>query len=489
MRLDRIGILSYSGFAMSLLAVHISDGVLFPSWWVGGIVLMVVLAVIGAWRIRDEEIPRIALLTSVFFVASLVQLPVPPTHAHLLLNGLMGVVLGWRAALAIPLGVFLQTVLFQQGNLTTLGINSCLMTVPAIAASYLFSWLQGSWLRRPWLCSALMVVSFLVWALSLMVSVALLLKNDWQQSVFEIALSPIAVGSALLLAGLAAWVERRMDHSAEFPLGLFLGVLTVLGSVSLNYFVLIEGGIKDWRVPARLEVLFHLPIAAIEGIILGFTLGFLGRVKPEMLGIVKQETAIVNQESEVRNEGAALGQRTLVGLILVSCLFGWPLAAQAHRLRGEYKILPDRKIRIESWFDISGASPEGAQVRVFGPGGKALIEGQLDGKGLFVFSISRAEDLRVVISAGAGHRKELVIKSDELAPLLAGSKEEPFPQKSSSAGKAASENDMPPPADRRSAVTPQDVLLGIGFVLALAAFVLGWRNARALAKLRKAEKR
>ena len=44
------------------------------------------------------------------------------------------------------------------------------------------------------------------------------------------------------------------------------------------------GGIEDWRMPARLEVLFHVPIAVIEGMILGFTLGFLARVKPEMLG-------------------------------------------------------------------------------------------------------------------------------------------------------------------------------------------------------------
>ena len=29
----------------------------------------------------------------------------------------------------------------------------------------------------------------------------------------------------------------------------------------------------------------HLPFAVIEGVILGFVVGFLARVKPEMLGI------------------------------------------------------------------------------------------------------------------------------------------------------------------------------------------------------------
>ena len=36
--------------------------------------------------------------------------------------------------------------------------------------------------------------------------------------------------------------------------------------------------------PALAELIIHLPIAVIEGIVLGFTVGFLVRVKPELLG-------------------------------------------------------------------------------------------------------------------------------------------------------------------------------------------------------------
>src|SRR5262249_59126634 len=95
-----------------LFAVHISDGILAPSWWLAGFGLTLLLAMVGAWRIRDEEIPRIALLTSAFFVASLIHVRVGPTSAHLLLNGLMGVVLGWRAAPGLPVARFLPYIFF-----------------------------------------------------------------------------------------------------------------------------------------------------------------------------------------------------------------------------------------------------------------------------------------------------------------------------------------------------------------------------------------
>src|SRR6516162_7120099 len=106
-------------------AVHISDGVLTTPWLAVGFGGLALLLLIGCRRVRDEEIPRIALLTAAFFVASLIHLRVGPTTVHLLLNGLVGVVLGRRAGLAIPVGLLLQALLFQHGGITTLGVNAC----------------------------------------------------------------------------------------------------------------------------------------------------------------------------------------------------------------------------------------------------------------------------------------------------------------------------------------------------------------------------
>src|SRR4051812_34293229 len=110
-----------------LWAVHISDNVLSTPWWVGGFVVAAPLLWVAARRVRDDEIPQIALLTAAFFVSSLMHLAVGPTSVHLLLNGLVGVMLGRRAALAIFVGLLLQAILIGHGGYTTVGVNTCVL--------------------------------------------------------------------------------------------------------------------------------------------------------------------------------------------------------------------------------------------------------------------------------------------------------------------------------------------------------------------------
>jgi len=86
----------------------------------------------------QEGIPKASLLTAGFFVASWIHIPVPPTSVHLVLNGLMGAVLGYYAFPAILIGLFFQAVMFQHGGLTTLGVNATVMGVPALLAYFIF---------------------------------------------------------------------------------------------------------------------------------------------------------------------------------------------------------------------------------------------------------------------------------------------------------------------------------------------------------------
>ena len=274
-----------------MLAVHISDNILAMPWLAAGFGGMALLLLLGSWRIRDDDIPRIAMLTAAFFVADLIHVPVGPTSVHLLLVGLIGVVLGRHAALAIPLGVFLQYVLMLHGGYTTIGINSCIMAVPALLAWQLFAALQRvPWVRQPWFRTALVAFSVFLWLLTLVFSAALLWTNRSSElshidatMAVRMLLEPATLAVCLAGALLAAWIERRLENAPEFAVGLLIGELAVIAAVFLNGLVLVWGRQEDWPSLVLTTLVPHLVIAAIEGIILGFVVGFLARVRPALL--------------------------------------------------------------------------------------------------------------------------------------------------------------------------------------------------------------
>lgn len=205
-----------------MFAIHLSDGLLsLPACGVGGVAALL-LMLIGGWRLRDEEVSRIAVLAAVFLVASLVRLHVPGGSVHLLLNGIVGLVLGWRAALAIPLGLTLQALLFQHGGLLVLGVNCVVMVLPAWAAGAAFA------LGRRW---------------------------GWWARAWVRTVGGICLGSgAVLLTALGYWVA------------LFMGGEQTGDLASVGYVVLAA----------------HLPLAALEGGLTAILVSALWRAKPEL---------------------------------------------------------------------------------------------------------------------------------------------------------------------------------------------------------------
>lgn len=111
--------------------MHISEGILTGPIILSGAALTVAGTAIGLKKIDYDQIPRVAILSAGFFVASLVHVPVGPASVHLVLNGLAGLFLGWAAFPAILVGLLLQAVLFQYGGFTTLGVNCLNMALPA----------------------------------------------------------------------------------------------------------------------------------------------------------------------------------------------------------------------------------------------------------------------------------------------------------------------------------------------------------------------
>lgn len=196
--------------------MHISEGVLSPAVLSLGAIASVAGVALGLRRLEAERLITVALLGAAFFVGSLVHVPIGPASAHLILNGLLGAILGWAAFPAILVALTLQAVLFQYGGIMVLGVNTLTMALPAVLCFYLW---------RP-----------------------LLLRTGTWRTVAAFCCGAFSVaGSALLTACALAFSEQG-----------FLGA-------------------------AQMLVLAHVPIMLVEGLITALVVGFLAKVRPELL--------------------------------------------------------------------------------------------------------------------------------------------------------------------------------------------------------------
>ena len=129
--------------------MHISEGILSAPILLGGASLTVAGTVIGLKKLDLDRIMEVSMLTATFFVASLIHVPIGPASIHLVLNGLLGIMLGWASFPAILVGLLLQAVFFQYGGLMVLGVNAFNMALPAVLCFYLARPLLKSEKTRP----------------------------------------------------------------------------------------------------------------------------------------------------------------------------------------------------------------------------------------------------------------------------------------------------------------------------------------------------
>jgi len=196
--------------------MHISEGVLSGSVLISGFALTAVGTAVGLKKLDYEHIAQVGVLSASFFVASLIHVPIGPSNVHLILNGIVGLLLGWGAFPAILVALSLQAVLFQFGGITSLGINTLIMAVPAVMCYYLF----GSIIRN---------------------------RPKW-------------IGFTAFACGFTA---------------VFLGA--VLAGAALIFTE------ENFLTVSALIIVAHVPVMIIEGIVTVFCVGFLSKVRPEML--------------------------------------------------------------------------------------------------------------------------------------------------------------------------------------------------------------
>jgi cobalt/nickel transport system permease protein len=191
--------------------VHISEGVLSPGVLIAGAVLTTAGVTVGLKNLDYEEIPSIGILSAAFFVASLVHVPIGPSSAHLILNGLLGLILGWKAFPAILIGLVLQALLFQFGGITTLGVNTLNMALPAVMCYYLFGW-----------------------GMRLGTKQVLFTVSAFACGACAILISGVLVGFSLYLTGDAFLPAAKLVVAAHVPVMLIEGVLTAACALFLR---------------------------------------------------------------------------------------------------------------------------------------------------------------------------------------------------------------------------------------------------------------
>ncbi len=182
--------------------MHISEGILSGPVLVSGAALAVVGTGIGLKTLDYDRIARAGILSASFFVASLVHVPLGPSSVHLILNGIVGLLLGWGAVPAILVALLLQAVLFQFGGITTLGVNTVIMAAPAVLVYYLF----GSLVRRPG--SVGMAAAFLVGFCSVL-------------------LSGLLAAAALVFTGEGFFEVAGLILAAHLPVMFIEGIVTL----------------------------------------------------------------------------------------------------------------------------------------------------------------------------------------------------------------------------------------------------------------------
>lgn len=201
--------------------MHISEGVLAAPVLVAGAVTAAAGVAFSLRKLPWEHLMSVGVISSAFFVASLIHVPVGPSSVHLIMNGLMGAILGPAALSAIAVALFLQVLLFSFGGLFVLGVNICVMGLPAVLCGMLFKPLMLKASTRAvgaFCCGALAVAMSAV-----LMALALAFSGDdffTASGMVLLAHAPIMLIEGALTALIVRFLARAMPEVLHFSPGL-----------------------------------------------------------------------------------------------------------------------------------------------------------------------------------------------------------------------------------------------------------------------------
>lgn len=197
--------------------MHITDGTPIPGWVLAGSLGAAALLTAATLpRVAVTSPPRVAAATSVFFVASQLAFPVPPTSVHLSFLGLTGVLLGRAAFPAVLVGLTLQRALLGHGGWTTLPVNVCTMGLGALvaAAVHRAPWPRPRAVRAGLAAAVGAAVALALYGLALLSAGDGLRRVAW---VCVVAHAPVVLVEVALTASAVAYLARVQPSLLEPP--------------------------------------------------------------------------------------------------------------------------------------------------------------------------------------------------------------------------------------------------------------------------------
>jgi len=200
--------------------MHLSEGVLHSSTLLIGAVGAVLGLAIGLKKMTGDKLALTALFSAAFFVASTIHIPVGIGSVHLILNGIAGLFLGWRVFPAFLIALTLQALMFSFGGLAVLGVNLCIMALPAVVVRLcVFPWLKANFCRQRLIVSGILSGVIGVGGAALLASSVLAFDGSNQYhgliSLLLVSHLPVFVVDSLISVGVLLTLAKMLPSTFE----------------------------------------------------------------------------------------------------------------------------------------------------------------------------------------------------------------------------------------------------------------------------------
>ena len=241
--------------------IHLPDGVIPFVWWFGGYIAALLVAIFVLRQIDKDSVRRKIPIAAVMAAVMLITMSIPLGFLpfHLNLSALAGILMGPGLGFVIAFVVNIFMAMMGHGGVTVIGLNTLIIGAEAVLAFLIFSGLRNK-LQQSF-SSGISVALALVVSITLMIAV-------------------VGLSGAIDITGGEAFIAHDHDHGHEYEEkheeekhaeekheeGFNLGFMTLTGWAA--FLTVVTSGIL------------------LESVLTALIVGFLVKVRPDMLGPV-----------------------------------------------------------------------------------------------------------------------------------------------------------------------------------------------------------